>query len=87
MGIYRVLSIYLQMISLYRDPSGEKVFDGTMSIPSRNSDDQQQSYLALKLPNLTDPEKIELMNAHIKTLEERMSMKNKRIHELESSSS
>ena len=72
------------MISLYQDPNGDKVFEKTMSIPSRNSDEQHQSELASKLPNLTDPEKIELLNARVKTLEERVELKNKRIRELES---
>ena len=68
----------MQMVILYQDPTGDKVFGTSMTAQSRNSEDQRRHELAAKLPNLTDPEKIELLNARVQSLEEK-------IRELESS--
>ena len=72
------------MVSLYLDPTGEKVFVAPLSAHSRGSEEQRSHDLAAKLPNLTDHEKIDLLNAHIQSLEEKMALKNERIRELES---
>ena len=72
------------MVNLYRDPSGEKIFDGTnpSSIHKHNTTSEHHS-MAKSLPDLTDTEKIDLLNARIKGLEEKIEEKNKRIIQLE----
>lgn len=76
------------MVNLYRDPMGDRVFETRQySAHSRSSEEQQQNDLASKLPNLTDPEKIELLKTYIVNLEENVELKSRKIKELQSSSS
>lgn len=71
-------------MNLYRDPSGVKIFNGTN--PSKNMEQKTTSenqIVAMGLSDLTDKEKIDLLNARVKGLEEMVKDKNQRIVELE----
>lgn len=72
------------MMNLYRDPSGLKIFDGTH--PTKHTEQRTTSehqIVAMGIPDLTDTEKIDLLNVRVKGLEEMVKNKNQRIIELE----
>ena len=72
------------MMNLYRDPSGSKIFDGTH--PTNHTERKTTSenqIVAMGIPDLTDAEKIDLLNVRVKGLEEMVKNKNQRIVELE----
>ena len=75
------------LLNLYQDPAGDRVFSTSMTAQSRSSEDQNRHELEAKLPNLTDLEKIDLLNAHIQSLEEKLALRNKKIRELECTNS
>ena len=75
---------FAQMVNLYYDPAGEKIFHATD--PSRQTEQTMSSEhhsMAVGLSELTDTEKIKLLTSRVRTLEEKMEEKNKHIIELE----
>ena len=75
-----------QMVNLYRDPVGDKIFNGTGSIATKQSTHIKSSEYqstAMDLSELMDAEKIKLLNSRVKALEAKVDEKNKRINELE----
>lgn len=72
------------MMNLYRDPSGSKIFDGTYPTkPTEQKATSENQIVAMGIPDLTDAEKIDLLNVRVKGLEEMVKNKNQRINELE----
>ena len=75
---------FVQMVNLYRDPSGEKIFSHTN--PTKQSTHikgSEYQSTGLGLEELMDAEKIKILNSRVKALEEKIDAKNKRISELE----
>lgn len=70
------------MVNLYRDPLGEKVFDGSSYREHPRTTSEHHS-MAMGLPDLTLAEKIELLNTRVKGLEEKLKYRNEKITELE----
>lgn len=71
------------MMNLYRDPSGSKIFDGTYPTKPTEQATSENQIVAMGIPDLTDAEKIDLLNVRVKGLEEMVKNKNQRINELE----
>ena len=71
------------MMNLYRDPSGSKIFDGTYPTKTTEQATSENQIVAMGIPDLTDAEKIDLLNVRVKGLEEMVKNKNQRINELE----
>ena len=81
----------MQAILLYRDPTGERVFDGTDPTKQAESSEMRDSYYndrAVGMPELTDAERVTLLTSQVARLKEKMeqivSQKDQRIAELES---
>ena len=82
---------YMQAILLYRDPTGERVFDGTDPTKQAESSEMRGSYYndrAVGMSELTDAERVTLLTSQVARLKEKMeqivSRKDQRIAELES---
>ena len=73
------------MVNLYRDPVGEKIFNGSNATKQSNHVKSATEYqsTAMDLSELMDAEKIKLLNSRVKALEAKVDEKNKRIAELE----
>ena len=60
---------YMQAILLYRDPTGERVFDGTDPTKQADSSEMRDSYYndrAVGMPELTDAERVTSQVARLK---------------------
>ena len=81
-----VLSYMFQAISLHRDPTGKEIF--SHMDPSKRSEKSEikdnHNDMAVNLADLTDYEKVVLLNSQMARLKETLSDKIKRIAELES---
>lgn len=69
-----------QMIHLYQDPKGEKVFKNTN--PSCKTDEKAAPRSSI--PGLKDEESITYLQSRVQEMEKEMQKKDKRISELES---
>ena len=74
----------IQMVNLYKDPTGERVFESThpskLAQPKTTSEHHS---MAMGLSELTDAEKVELLDSRVKVLEKRVEEKSQRINQLE----
>ena len=72
------------MVNLYQDPTGERVFESTnplkLAQPMTTSEHRS---MAMGLSELTDAEKVDLLDARVKALEKRVDEKSQRINQLE----
>ena len=79
-----VSSVHTQMVNLYRDPTGEKVFESANpSKLAQPKTTKEHRSMAMGLSELTDGEKVELLDSRVKVLEQRVEEKNQRINQLE----
>ena len=73
------------MVSLYRDPAGEGIFIDLD--PSRHTEKSEirnnHNDLAVNLTDLSDSEKVVLLNSQVARLKETLTDKKRRIVELE----
>ena len=77
-------SVHMQMVNLYRDPTGERVFESANpSKLAQPKTTKEHRSMAMGLSDLTDGEKVELLDSRVKVLEERVEEKNQRINQLE----
>ena len=74
------------MVSLYRDPTGKEIFSDLD--PSRRTEKSEikdnHNDLAINLSELSDSEKVVLLNSQVARLKEALISNNRRIAELES---
>ena len=74
---------FVQMYSLYQDPMGDKVFKGTNPTHQTHTDTTGGHHsMAMGLTELTAVEKVDLLDARVKTLESIVEEKNQKIYEL-----
>lgn len=72
------------MVNLYRDPAGEKIFDSyNPTKEMKHKTTKEQHSIAMGLSELTDAEKINLLDTRVRTLEKRVEEKNVQIKQLE----
>ena len=82
--LYICIFLTLQMVNLYRDPTGEKVFESANpSKLAQPKTTKEHHSMAMGLSELTDEEKVELLDSRVKVLEKRVEEKNQRINQLE----
>ena len=75
-----------QLISLHRDPTGKEIFSDMDPFKRREKSDMKdnKNNMAIGLAELTDSEKVVLLNSQVARLKEILNDKNRRIAELES---
>ena len=74
------------MVNLYKDPKGEKVFQKTnpSTMNERaSSSSTPHSSVAMGLTELTEGERVSLLETRLNVLEKEIQVKNQRISELE----
>jgi len=71
------------MINLYQDPKGEKVFENTNPSNKSESGIAPNSSVPAGLSELTDKERVSLLEARLESIEKELQEKKKRISELE----
>ena len=73
------------MINLYHDPAGEKIFDSyNPTKETKHKTTKEQHSIAMGFSELTDSEKINLLDTRVRTLEKRVEEKNMEIKQLKS---
>ena len=70
------------MYNLYQDPMGEKVFKTNLSQKTRSDTTDEHHNIAMGLTELTAIEKVDLLDARVKALENVIEEKNQKIYEL-----
>ena len=79
------LQKYSQMVNLYRDPAGDKIFDSyNPAKETKYKTTKEQHSIAMGFSELTDSEKIKLLDTRVRTLEKRVEEKNMEIKQLKS---
>ena len=71
------------MINLYQDPKGEKVFEKTNTTNKSEKGIAPNSSIPAGLSELTDKERVSLLETRLRSLEKEIQEKTKRISELE----
>ena len=71
------------MVNLYQDPKGEKVFENTNPTNKSEKGIPPNSSIPAGLSELTDKERVSLLEAKLISLEKEIQEKTKRISELE----
>ena len=71
------------MVNLYQDPKGEKVFENTNPTNKSEKGIPPNSSIPTGLSELTDRERVSLLEARLESIEKDMQEKKKRILELE----
>jgi len=71
------------MINLYQDPKGEKVFENTNPTSKSEKGIDPNSNIPASLSELTDKERVSLLETRVRSLEKEVQEKTKRISELE----
>ena len=71
------------MYRLYQDPMGKNIFIGTnLTYPIKPVTNGEHHSMAMELTELTAVEKVDLLDARVKTLESIVEEKNQKICEL-----
>ena len=64
-----------QIYSYYRDPKGENIFSQTVKSSEKSGEEDGQQRVALSLADLSDSERVNVLTARVKTLEDIIKMK------------
>ena len=72
------------MVTLYNDPSGDKIFENTN--PSQMNDRKSENdskNMVMRMADLSDADKVPLLQARVNVLEQKLDEKNRKISQLE----